>query len=234
MIVNNNNNVAHSQDFLNAKLLIVKNEKISARRMYYMWIARLFIIVAIFMLVGNILFSLSILQIVPQIEVDPLFLLNFTASEDLARIEHANPNISSKEIVRETFIRLFVSSLNTVVSDVGEMARLLSTGGIIYFLTEPQLYSKFHKDLKEIETFLQQNKNREVKITNVQRIGKSAVWRVDFRTYEMQDRSDQPKIRYWTASISCVLRKDRRLFSRVLINPLGFTVVRYSQAEVEL
>ncbi|MGD9638143.1 MAG: type IV secretion system protein [Alphaproteobacteria bacterium] len=209
-----------------------REENIPPRRMYYMWLARLFTLLAMVMLVGNVLFSLSLLQIVPQIDVDPLFLLDFKESKDIARIEHANPNIPSKEIVRENFIRLFVESLNTIVEDPGEMVRLLSPGGIVFFLSTPQIYRKYRMDKKGIIKFLEQHSNREVKIVGVKRIGRSAVWQVDFKTYDMQEALMKPIIRNWTASVECIFRKDRRLYTNLLLNPLGFTVTRYAQSEV--
>ena len=229
----NNNHSDVAENFLNQDLTPSK-ERIPPRRMYYMWLARLFTLLAGVMLLGNVLFCLSLLQIVPKIEVDPLFLLDFSESKDISRIEHANPNISSKEIIRENFIRLYVTSVNTVVDDAGEMVRIFSPGGILFFLSAPQIYRRYNMNTKEILNFLESNQNREVKITNVQRVGRSAIWRVDFRTYEMQMTSVRPRIRYWTASVECVFRRERRLFSRLLLNPLGFTVVRYTQSEVEL
>ena len=40
-------------------------------------------------------------------------------------------------------------------------------------------------------------------------------------------------VRYWTASITAVFIKERMFSGMRLINPLGFTVLRYSQTQVE-
>jgi len=63
---------------------------------------------------------------------------------------------------------------------------------------------------------------------------------VDFKTYTLEkDEQDNAtmervmKTRYWTASVTAVYIKERAFSGIRLINPLGFTVLRYSQAQVE-
>ena len=69
----------------------------------------------------------------------------------------------------------------------------------------------------------------------------SPVWKVDFRTYDLS-----PEVRneasgslvlvtkYWTASVTAFFVPERLFMSKRLMNPLGFTVTRYSQTEVEI
>ena len=42
------------------------------------------------------------------------------------------------------------------------------------------------------------------------------------------------KERYWTASVTARFYPERVFMGRRLINPIGFTVTRYSQSEVEI
>ena len=40
--------------------------------------------------------------------------------------------------------------------------------------------------------------------------------------------------RYWTASVTAYFLRGREFVGLRLINPIGFTVTRYSQTEVEI
>ena len=68
------------------------------------------------------------------------------------------------------------------------------------------------------------------------------MWKVDFKTYDlqndaMQDQTQQEatlRVRYWTASVTAFFIPERSFVALRLVNPLGFTVTRYSQTEVEI
>ena len=68
----------------------------------------------------------------------------------------------------------------------------------------------------------------------------SPVWKVDFKTYEVSQRNRNGdtgalvlRTRYWTASVTSYFIPERIFVGRRLINPLGFTVTRYNQSEVQ-
>ena len=84
---------------------------------------------------------------------------------------------------------------------------------------------------------------REVEIISIGKLGgeRSPVWKVDFKTYELSQNTVDQKtkarilsVRYWTASVTAFFIPGREFVGLRLINPIGFTVVRYSQAEVEI
>ena len=83
---------------------------------------------------------------------------------------------------------------------------------------------------------------REVEIISIGRQGgkRSEVWKVDFKTYELRPGNSSTggalimKERYWTASVTARFYPERIFMGRRLINPIGFTVTRYSQSEVEI
>ena len=84
---------------------------------------------------------------------------------------------------------------------------------------------------------------REVQIISANKLGgeNSPVWKVDFRTYDLSDyqrdertRGLSLRIRYWTASVTAFFIPERQFVGLRLINPLGFTVTRYSQDEVNM
>ena len=85
---------------------------------------------------------------------------------------------------------------------------------------------------------------REVEIISITRQGgsRSAVWKVDFKTYDLYNEIGQSqgkqestlRVRYWTASVTAYFIPERAFIVPRLINPMGFTVTRYSQTEVEV
>ena len=84
---------------------------------------------------------------------------------------------------------------------------------------------------------------REVEIISIGKLGgeKSPVWKVDFKTYDlsttMRNQNTRALIlstRYWTASVTAYFLRGREFVGLRLINPIGFTVTRYSQTEVEI
>ena len=63
---------------------------------------------------------------------------------------------------------------------------------------------------------------------------------VNFRTYDLIPNSGKGsesmvlRTNYWTASVTAFFIPQRMFMGRRLMNPLGFTVTRYSQTQVEI
>jgi type IV secretory pathway component VirB8 len=118
-------------------------------------------------------------------------------------------------------------------------------GGMLNYLSSPEVYNEFGQATKALwDNIFKQVLVREVEIISISRQGgsRSAVWKVDFKTYDLQNEGEKNKgrqdsvlrVRYWTASLTAHFIQGRAFITPRLINPLGFTVVRYSQTEVEV
>ena len=116
-------------------------------------------------------------------------------------------------------------------------------GGMVHFLSSWPIYGQFNAGVKDTIIAIKNNSQvREVEIISIGRLGgkKSEVCKVDFKTYDMmpnktgESKGFVMKERYWTASVTARLYPERVFMGRRLINPLGFTVIRYSQSEVEI
>ena len=87
---------------------------------------------------------------------------------------------------------------------------------------------------------LEKGLSREVEIIKIYQQGgeKSPIWKVDFKTYDLYAATASTDLvfseRYWTASVEAYFFRERMFMGRRLINPMGFTVTRYSQTEVEI
>jgi len=211
--------------------------------MYYMWLSRFFIFLAVLSLTVFLSASLALFRLAPQITVKPFLIISQDSSEGLVRAEGVDLSMPSKDKLVEMFIRQYIEVRNTIINDEIEMRSRWFPGGIINFLSAPAVFNSFsgYRDAvwdKEIGKGTVQ----EVEIIAINRVGGqySPLWKVDFKTYMMtkkeQDAETQNRVmieKYWTASITAVFIKERMFAGRRLINPLGFTVLRYSQTQVE-
>lgn len=220
-----------------------EEEKSSLKMMYYVWLSRLFIFFAIISLIIFLSSSLALFRLAPLVEVEPFLIIRQDNSEKIVRSEPISQNMASKDLLLETFIKQYVILRNTVVSDEAEMNSRWLPGGMINFLSSWPVFYQFRDstskimDKKEYYNFV-----REVEIISIGRQGgkRSEVWKVDFKTYELRPGNANTggalvmKERYWTASVTARFYPERVFMGRRLINPIGFTVVRYSQSEVEI
>lgn len=223
----------------------VERQSEGAKLTYYLWLSRFFIVMATISLLLLISSSLALFRLAPMVTVEPFLIINQDASEEIVRDEPITMDMPSRDKLMKLFIRQYVILRNTIINDPTEMRSRWRPGGMVNYLSSPDVYTAFYKNVSTIwENMFRRALVREVEIISVNRQGgaKSPVWKVDFKTYDLYDdvgRSQAQKestlrVRYWTASVTAHFIKDRMFMGRRLINPLGFTVVRYSQTEVEI
>ncbi len=215
------------------------------RQTYYLWVSRFFILTAAISMMFLVLASLSLFRLAPMVTVEPFLLSTQGESDHIVRNEAISQDMSSKDQLLEMFIRQYVVLRNTIINDPVEMRSRWMSGGMLNYLSAPGVYNEFGRVTKTIwETIFKQVLVREVEIISVTRQGgsRSAVWKVDFKTYDLyneqgktqQQQETTLRVRYWTASITAYFIPERAFIVPRLINPLGFTVTRYSQTEVEI
>ena len=214
------------------------------RLMYYMWLSRLFIFFSIVSLSFFMLSSLALFQLAPQVRVEPFLIISQDNSNKIVRQEPIVQDMPSRYQLMELFIRQYVIYRNTIISDVKEMQSRWYYGGIVHFLSSYTVFNEFFAfDKHFFSNLASQRITREVEISSVTRSGgeKSYIWKVDFKTYELsggaegsQKRTMVVSTQNWTASLIAYFIPERSFMSLRLINPLGFTVVRYTQTEVNI
>lgn len=212
---------------------------------YYIWLSRFFIITAVLSMFLLISSSLALFKLAPLVAVEPFLIINQDNSEGIVRAEPISMDMSSRDKLMETFIRQYIILRNTVINDPREMRSRWNPGGMVNFLSSPEVYAAFNKYVQaNWENIFTRALVREVEIISIGRQGgaKSPVWKVDFKTYELYDEQGKSqaqkestlRVRYWTASVTGRFIRSRMFMGRRLINPLGFTVTRFSQTEVEI
>ncbi len=220
-----------------------EKEKHSSKMHYYMWLSRLFIFTATLALMIFLSSSLALFKLAPQVSVEPFLIINQNDSNDMVRYEPIAMNMASKEKLMEIFVRQYVQYRNTIINDQLEMMSRWYPGGIVNFLSSDDIYSEFDKYQQKVWKYNVENQiSQEVEIISIGKVGgkKSPVWKVDFKTYEVSQRNRNGdtgalvlRTRYWTASVTSYFIPERIFVGRRLINPLGFTVTRYNQSEVQ-
>ena len=220
-----------------------EKESSSVKLVYYMWLSRFFIFFATVSLMVFLSSSLALFHLAPLVEVEPFLIIRQDNSDNLVRSEPISQDMASKDLLLKTFIKQYVILRNTVVSDEIEMNSRWMPGGMMHFFFFLPVYVQFWNSKAEmVEKKDFYSYVREVEIISIARQGgkRSEVWKVDFKTYDLSPGNVNTggafimKERYWTASVTARFYPERVFMGRRLINPIGFTVTRYSQSEVEI
>lgn len=220
-----------------------EEEVSSAKLTYYMWLSRLFIFFCTISLIIFMSTSLALFDLAPRVSVEPFLIIKQDSSDSIVRSEAIETDMPSKKQLMKIFIEQYVILRNTIIRDEAEMKLRWYPGGMINFLSSDYVFSVFDEYRRNIwKTMLDTKIVREIEIISADKLGgeKSPVWKVDFVTYDLSEYQRDNKTRgltlrtrYWTASVTAYFFKERQFVGLRLINPLGFTVTRYSQTEVE-
>ena len=228
----------HRPDFIEQE----EKKVINAKYHYYRWLSRMFIMFAVLSLLLFLSASLSLFNLAPQVTVEPFLIIKQDTSDGIVRYEPIAKDMASKKQLMELFVKQYVILRNTILRDESEMMLRWYPGGMVNFLSSDYVFSEFDTYRRNVwQTMLDSKIVREVEIISAERVGgeKSSVWKVDFRTFDLSEytrdnktRGMRLRIRYWTASVTAFFFRERQFVGLRLINPIGFTVVRYSQTEV--
>ena len=220
-----------------------EKQESTLKLIYYMWLSRFFIFLAVLSLCLFWSASLALFRLAPQVKVKPFLIITQDNSEGMVRAETIETSMASRDKLTEMYIKQYVEVRNTVISDEIEMMSRWFPGGMVNFLSSPKIFNEFSEYREKVwDSEVMEGLVREVEIIATRRIGgqHSPIWKVDFKTYTLDKNQQENSVaervmttQYWTASVTAVFIKDRAFSGIRLINPLGFTVLRYSQAQVE-
>ncbi len=213
------------------------------KEIYYQWVARLTILLCTVSLLFFACASLVLFRMAPRVMVEPFLIIRQSNSDTMVRYEVIAQNMASSEQLMETFIKQYVMLRNNVIQDEREMQSRWFPGGIVHYMSLPVVYEQFYTtSVQQLGNFLKENVVRDTEVISAKRVGgeRSIVWKVEFRTYDLHRDTSQGKnqlvlnTKYWTASVTAFFIDGRMFMGRKFMNPLGFTVTRYSQTEVEI
>lgn len=234
------NNKAPQKD---VTLQYITDDKInnnSMKEIYFRWLSRLVVICAVLSLGLFLSASLVIFRLAPEIIVEPLLIISQNDSETMVRYEPITNKMPSLKQMTELFVRQYVIVRNTVINDEQEMRTRWGPGGIIAYLSTPRVYHEFvGEHIDNISSMFDNEYSSEVRIDSIHKISEnSPAWIVNFTIYNLS-RSRTGKSGALTlkktkmrASVTPRFIPERRTVFARLINPLGFTVMKYNQDEI--
>lgn len=212
----------------------------SVKEIYFCWLSRLVTICAVLSLGLFLSASLVIFRLAPEIIVEPLLIISQNDSETMVRYEPITPKMPSIKQLNEMFIKQYVIMRNTVINDAQEMRTRWGPGGIVAYLSTPMVYREFvGQNAANVQAMFDNEYSSEVRIDSINRISEtSPAWIVNFTIYNLsRSRSGKSgsltlKKTKMRASVTPKFIPERRAVFARLINPLGFTVMKYNQDEI--
>ncbi len=208
----------------------------SAKLVYFRWLSRLVVLCAVLSLSFFLCSSLVLFRLAPEILVEPLLIIGQNSSEEVVRYEPMNVKMSSLKQMTEMFVKQYVIMRNTVISDEREMRTRWGPGGIVHYMSAPQVYAEFvGQNAAKIEKMFDGEYSSEVRIDKIGKISEnSTVWIVNFTVFNLSRNQATGgalvlKEARYRASVTPRFLDFRGFVSPRLINPMGFTVMKYSQ-----
>ncbi len=225
----------------NIKLQYVTDDKInnsSAKEVYFRWLSRLVIFCAVLSLGVFLSASLVIFRLSPEIIVEPLLIISQNDSETMVRYEPITPKMPSIKQMTELFVKQYVIIRNSVINDEQEMKTRWGEGGIIAYLSTPEVYREFvGKNAKNTENMFEKGFSKEVRIDSLNKVSDSSpAWIVNFTVYTLSQKNNGNSLVFtktkMRASVTPKFIPERRTVFTRLVNPLGFVVLKYNQDEI--
>ena len=212
----------------------------SAKEIYFRWLSRLVLLCAVLSLGFFLSATLVIFRLAPEIIVEPLLIINQTDSETMARYESMTTRMPSIYRLTEMYIKQYVIMRNTVVNDEAEMRTRWGPGGIVHYLSAPQIYNEFvGQNAGAVSKMFNNEYSSEVRIDQIGKISENnPAWQVTFTVYNLsrshtgENGALVLRTIHYKAYVTPKYFAERRAVMPRLINPLGFTVVNYSQDEI--
>ena len=211
----------------------------SAKLVYFRWLSRLVVLCSVISLSFFLCSSLVVFRLAPEILVEPLLIIGQNSSDEVVRYEPMNTNMSSLKQMTEMFVKQYVIMRNTVINDEREMRTRWGPGGIVQYMSAPYVYAEFvGKNASKVEDMFDNEYSSEVRIDKIGKIGeKSPVWVVNFTVFNLSRNQEGGgalvlKETRYRASVTPRYLSFRGFVSPRLINPMGFTVMKYSQDRI--
>ena len=203
------------------------------RATQFMWLSRIFGVIC-FLLVGSAtVLSLSLIHLTSEAEANAMLVSKPTYSENLAYFEPLHVDMPTMDILAEMFVRQYISARNTVWKNAREMNTMWGPGGVVAYMSAPEVYVRFWN--QEATKYFNGEEDKPPVVTvepDIKRIIKEGwnSWQIFFDTRTMRSPVEEPIIDHWIATIQFRYYPSNYLMAPRLRNPLGFTVTQYHRA----
>ena len=194
-----------------------EREKVSAKMTYYLWLSRFFIVTSAASLLLFLAASLSLFNLAPQVTVEPFLIIDQSSSDEIVRYEPIAHDMASKKMMMETFVRQYVMYRNTIINDEREMMVRWYAGGILNYLSAPQVFDEFAKYREGIWKDITDNQTSQESF-------RSAAWAAK------KARSGRWISKLTKFPPAAAIRKPARCFSGFTIGPLRSLPISFPNA----
>ena len=177
----------------------------------------------------------SRLQVTPQFFIDPRILGESSQRTTLYSLKDSSGRSESgQKIIDEMLVRYYLMMRYEQIPDLPEMAFRWGKDGVIYLLSTVDVYSDFARQIQSTVASLP-DMVQTVEIKHLERIktdsGKDARrFSVDIVLHE-QYPDGHVVSKAKTVQIAFGYTRRRRLFSKYLTNPYGFTISSFIESD---
>lgn len=217
----------------------LSEEDRSYKEVYFRWLSRLVLLCAIISLSFFLCSSLVVFRLAPEIIVEPLLITRQNDSQSMVRYEPITTKMPSIRQLTEMFIKQYVIMRNTVINDEQEMRTRWGPGGIVHCMSAQDVYSDFvGQNAEAVTKMFDEGYSSEVQINEIGKESEtSPAWFVVFTVFNLSKNRSKSgsltlKTQRYKVSLTPKFIPERRLYRARLVNPLGFTVMKYNQSEI--
>lgn len=190
------------------------------------------------MLIGNVLFSITLMQISDEVRIDSALITVQNKTEQMIDIEPVARDMSGFDILNDTMLRYYIKARHSVVPDSDVLKYMWERGGVIHRMSSPAIYRDFTRNAYGAKDPLASRLGKirqniippsDVEILSVRKVANN-LWNVDFDLIEYDEFSSREQRSRWNVSVKATNLPSRVLFSKDFSNPLGFVVTEYNIA----
>ena len=202
-----------------------------SRRFQISLLLNLSIVLCVVTLLGNVVLSLSMMQIASSLRVDSVVLARQNSSSKLVDVEPVSPDMNNIDTLNEVMVKRYIIIRHNILGNVNMMSFRWDRGGLLQYFSTPEVYQKFYVDKNTMKYALQNIANgttlpTEVEFTNSAKLAGS-LWKVNFDTIEYDEFRGVSSKKHWVASVTFRNEPRKILYTDLVVNPLGFVVVDY-------
>ncbi len=197
--------------------------------------AKIWMIIAAFLVGLNLLIALTLLQMAPYLKVIPQILTSPMNSQEFIQTEPLNSQSNSeRKLIDEALVRYYLEMRLTEINDVDELKRRWEPGGVINAFSSPKVYNDFMKKWEDngldqkLHQIWDQGYTTSVHITNISRWNNTFVIDFDLYQYSGTVLNKIPK----SATITVGFDENQYQFLRLkLSNPYGLFIETYTERD---
>ena len=217
-----------------------KDSKQMLQEERYLWMARAFIMMAIFAALSDLVLLLALSGTVPFLRVQPFYLQIQNKEDQVISIQRLSPEAMNAKDLQESLVRQYIVDYYTITSNLAENEYRWGNDGPISWMSSDDVFGNFKRGYasEALDRARDRQFTRRVYISSVMPLESrngGGVWLAAVKFYDMaQDFSEeQVKSMNIRVNVSFQTRSQELQGARRLKNPLGFRVLQIGGEDVK-